>query len=508
MGENLTFAAWLNRKKEKTEAKSKKLLTRIGLLMEGVGKATFVITCKLNCDSVTSPTTNWRSMRIDMVPVGDSKTGQLSRPLLVVLATDAVLAFRLFLTIHTEAVNIFYTDQWDFNEPVLFHPQPLWQAFRHQHGPHREGLGAFIGLAVGRLSHWNTRAEAFTIGIIVVVASLCALWLKKRLLGALTYWDAIIPMLFFTRVQWETFLGSTNPALGALPLLLIVVYALAWTCQRDLLRYSLILISNFLSIYTGYGLFLGFVTPPLLAIDAYQKARTEGHKAWYPVAACLLSVASLLSFFSGYVQNPNCFAFIHSHPASYVKFVMMMFSGFLAARGFYFSVVSGVIVFAILLVIVVNRLKRICLLSGNHRNLSDIVIALIAFSLVFSSTTAAGRICIEGGSGQTSRYMIYMVPAFLAIYFYALTLSEKLRTRCLAILLVLSLLASFPTGVAHKGTMQKARLEWRDCYLKLEDVDRCDEITNFSVYPRPEAVTHLQEKLQFLKQHRLNLYAR
>jgi hypothetical protein len=30
-----TEAAWLNRKKEKIEAKSKKLLTRIGLLMEG-----------------------------------------------------------------------------------------------------------------------------------------------------------------------------------------------------------------------------------------------------------------------------------------------------------------------------------------------------------------------------------------------------------------------------------------------------------------------------------------
>src|SRR5438309_10311187 len=151
------------------------------------------------------------------------------RPLTVVLATDAVLAFRLFLTIRSEAVNIFYWDQWDFNDPILFHPQPLWQAFRHQHGPHRQGLGAFVGLIVGRLSHWNTRTDAFAIGVTVVIASLCALWLKNRLFGPLVYSDVIIPMLFFTRVQWETYLGTTNPAHGSLPMLLIMLYCVAWT---------------------------------------------------------------------------------------------------------------------------------------------------------------------------------------------------------------------------------------------------------------------------------------
>lgn len=62
--------------------------------------------------------------------------------------------------------------------------------------------------------------------------------------------------------------------------------------------------------------------------------------------------------------------------------------------------------------------------------------------------------------------------------------------------------------MAHKGTMEKARLEWKNCYLRLEDVGRCDEITNFTIYPPPETATHLQEKLPYLKQHQLNLYAK
>ena len=59
---------------------------------------------------------------MDVLSVGNNNTGRLSRPLLVVLAADAVLAFRLFLTVHTEVVNIFYWDQWDFNDPILFNP--------------------------------------------------------------------------------------------------------------------------------------------------------------------------------------------------------------------------------------------------------------------------------------------------------------------------------------------------------------------------------------------------
>lgn len=437
-----------------------------------------------------------------------SKGSWVFEPLILVLAADAVLAFRLFLTIHTEAVNIFYWDQWDFNDPILFHPQPFWQAFRHQHGPHRQGLGAFVGLLVGRLSHWSTRADAFSIGIIVVIASLCALWLKKRLSGPLTYSDVIIPMLFFTRVQWETFLGTTNPAHGSLPVLLIALYGLAWTCPRDILKYPLIVIFNFLAIYTGFGLFLGFVTPALLALDAYQTGRSKGGMPWQPIAACLVSVPSIASFFADYARNPDCLGFIYSHPASYLAFVTMMFSGFLAARGLYFSVASGGIVVAILIGVAVAQIRRFFLASANNRNIGAIVLALISFSLLFSSGTAAGRICIESGSGQTSRYMIYLVPAFLGIYFYLLTLDGKLRTWSIAALLVLSLLASFPTGVAHKRTMQKARLDWKNCYLRLEDIDRCDKITNFTLYPPPQAATHLQEKLLYLKQHQLNLYAK
>jgi hypothetical protein len=455
------------------------------------------------------PNVSMVTVRMSTVSTESGKNSWLLRPLPIVLATCAVLAFRLFLTIRTEAVNIFYWDQWDFNDPILFHPQPLWQAFLHQHGPHRQGLGAFAGLVVGRLSQWNTRTDAFAIGITVVIASLCALWLKKRLFGFLGYSDVIIPMLFFTRVQWETYLGTTNPAHGSLPLLLIVLYCLAWTCRPAVLKYALVLFLNFLAIYTGFGLFLGFVTPVLLAVESYNEVRNKHSASSYALAACLLSIVSIASFFVGYVREPDCFSFIYSHPASYLLFVSMMFSGFLAARGYYFSAVTGSVVLAIFLAAVIIHLARMLGSSNKERNISAsiIIVALLGFSLLFGTGTATGRVCVESSTGQTSRYMIYLVPAFLGIYLHTLLLQGKLRQVSITILLVLSFLASFPTGVAHKGQMEKARLVWKNCYLSLEDVEQCDEITSSKIYPAPEA-TQLKQKLLYLKQHRLNLYAK
>ena len=52
-----------------------------------------------------------------------------------------VYVVRFFHLISRYAVNIFFADQWDFNNATLFEKHSLWQMFRWQHGPHRHGVG-------------------------------------------------------------------------------------------------------------------------------------------------------------------------------------------------------------------------------------------------------------------------------------------------------------------------------------------------------------------------------
>ena len=57
---------------------------------------------------------------------------------LLLAAAFAGLATRMFFLISQYAVNIFYSDQWEFNDATLFQKHSLWQMFSWQHGPHRQ----------------------------------------------------------------------------------------------------------------------------------------------------------------------------------------------------------------------------------------------------------------------------------------------------------------------------------------------------------------------------------
>src|SRR5262249_20950276 len=129
---------------------------------------------------------------------------------LVVLAMFFALTGRLFQLISRYAVNIFFMDQWDFNEATLFQKHSLWEMFRWQHGPHRQGLGAIVEYLVEPFFGWSTRTESFLICGIVLLATVCALWLKWRLFGKLSIFDVCIPLILLSSLQYETLVITAN----------------------------------------------------------------------------------------------------------------------------------------------------------------------------------------------------------------------------------------------------------------------------------------------------------
>ena len=69
-------------------------------------------------------------------------------PVAVVAMAFALFVWRFFRLISQYAVNIFFSDQWDFNDATLFQKHSIWQMFTWQHGPHRQGLGALFARMV------------------------------------------------------------------------------------------------------------------------------------------------------------------------------------------------------------------------------------------------------------------------------------------------------------------------------------------------------------------------
>jgi hypothetical protein len=440
--------------------------------------------------------------------------GELISFLIVVVAFVA-FATRLFLLISRYAVNIFFSDQWEFNDATLFQRHSIWQMFAWQHGPHRQGLGALFSRLVDPLSQWNSRTESFIVGGVVVVAAICALWLRRRLYGPFSVFDVVIPAVFFIPAQWETLFMTANFAHGPFPLLLVVLYCLAWTCDRKVLQYSLVVLINFLAIYTGFGLFLGVLTPILLVLDYWAAIPDRRLPRTYFVGALIVSLISLGSFFLGYKFNADldCFSPKPQSPSSYLFYMALMFAHIFAVKGTRtLARIVGITILSVLLVSLASAIWP--LLRRQNPSLTDqgqkrglITMALIAYSLLFSMNTAYGRLCGGLATALAPRYVIYLELGVLGLYFHLLSIRQvSMRRLLLSAFLVTVLAASVQVDRRRMEYFRAVRQRWKECYLQTEDIKRCDQVAGFPIFTHPPERTHLQEKLQYLKKTHQNLY--
>jgi len=400
-------------------------------------------------------------------------------PHILVLLVYAAFGTRLFFIISRYAVNVFYWDQWDFNEGTLFQQHTLWEIFRWQHGPHRQGLGGILEKLLEPSIRWNTRYESFGIGVIIVVAAILALYLKKRLFMNIGYEDVIVPLFFLTPVQFEGLLSTPNPAHGPLPLLLMILYCLSWTVHRQVWRYSWMLITNFLLIYTGFGLFIGFLTPLLIAAEWYRNdtdLRRRNHVG--SAFALLVSVLSVASFFVGYklTAAASCFSLRPENPIRYLEFIALMFANFLGIKKSFLvaELVGGGILLAVLVWLVLATIGLLS--SGNaERGQKVIKVALLAYCSLFCLHAAFGRLCIGLDAAQGSRYMTYLIIGFLGLYLCARSVHRSAPRRTfLSAVLALALLGALRL---HKAEMQSHASEkraWVSCYFSRHDIQQCD----------------------------------
>jgi len=139
-----------------------------------------------------------------------------------------------------------------------------------------------------------------------------------------------------------------------------------------------------------------------------------------------------------------------------------------------------------------------------------VVAVLLIFSLLFCANTALGRLCLGLLTAQSSRYVPYLIPAFLGIYFSCLAARNRGLKRAGTIaFLAIAISAALPVRIGDRSMMAQyhnVKNNWRECYLQHHDIQQCDTLTGTKIYPWPES-GHLKEKLDFLEEKKLNLYA-
>jgi hypothetical protein len=436
-------------------------------------------------------------------------------PTLVVAFAFVYFAKRMFRLISRFAVNIFFSDEWKFNEASLFQKHSLWQTFTWQHGWHREGVGGLFAALIEPLFRWNGRVEAFIVGAIIVLTAIGALWLKRKLYGELSIFDALIPALFFTPAQYETLLVTPNFAQGAFPLLLIVLSCLAWTC-RNSFRYPLILFINFLATYTGFGLFLGMLTPILLVVDYRATAPEARPSRGRFSVAILLALVTVGSFFLGYsfklLHAFLCGSQPQSPVRSYAAYITVMFADPFGIRGVGLrTMAAGTLLVVAALYVLFGSLWKLLFrgtryLDVRSRERASVAAILIALSLLLCANAAHGRTCFGLWTAQASRYVICVLPGILGLYFGLLEIRHAVTRRMFVTVLSIAVIVSSLRISPALPYFPNIKQRWKACYLQLEDAKKCDEVVGFPYTHTPEGV-HIEEKLQYLKQTHQNLYS-
>lgn len=434
--------------------------------------------------------------------------------IILLMAVFAGFAYRLILIIDKYSVNILFWDQWDFYTG-LFKGSSYWELFRWIHAPHRMGIGYFYIKILTYLSDWDSKWDSYGIVFILAIACVAAIYLKFRLFGKISYTDTVIPLIFLNLGQYEIFLITPNPSLNAIPLLLVILYAIALTINQRLFRNVTILVLNFIAIYTGFAIFLGLLTPVYFFIYLFKDGLRSKYYSIYYILFIILSLLSFYSFFVNYsfASAVDCFKFPHERPMEYFYFITHMLNNYLGNSdpdSFKFLLTIFFLSYMIFRIVYTNIEVLIRSYSENVKfKKSFSILLLLSFSALFALNSAIGRVCLGYEvASRSSRYIPFLTPFFLSIYF-AILLTKQYILKYMILLIYIYLILSNEIFSLKRnlGGIENQFIRknnWKECYLKYENITYCDSMHE-PVYPVPGA-TDLQGKLNFLKEKKLNLF--
>ena len=438
-------------------------------------------------------------------------------PVTLIALVTLVAAGRLLWGVNRYAVNILFWDQWDFWSP-MFNNQGYLDLFWYTHA-HRQGLGFVLTGALAHLTGWNTRTECFMIAGVLIAALLAALALRRAIFGRWEWTDIIWPVLFFSPLMLDALVQVPNLSHGIMPLLLLMLFCLCWGIKRRWLAYGLMLIVNFNCTFTGFGLFLGLVTPTMFLVEIVAYARGRNYRAMYLAMGALLgSIVSMLIFLHGYVPSAAIpgFQFPDPHWKLYPEFVALQLAYLDGVHGVgRLANIAGWSSVAIALGALVIHGRRLLrprppgLEPPAGLFLSQVIVTLMGFGLIFTCFCAVGRMIMGVAGGQTARYLPLLMGMLLAVYFHVASLPRGMVRGALMLWMVVTLIGLHgwqrPEDRQNLEIYATGKQLWKQAYLATGSIEEAERASNFQVYPRPVEHT-LQWRLDELRRRHLNLF--
>ena len=440
--------------------------------------------------------------------------------LVVLLVANWVAAVARF------QVNVPFWDHWDYSVP-LFHDGDAWSLFERQHGPHRQGIASVVQSWVMKLSGWDARIDSLWVVALLTMVSLLVLRLRWLDRGCLGWSDAWLPLAVLGMVAYENVLLVPNSSHSVMPLLLLVIAALAWLRAADARRGPLAGGLAFLALFTGFGIFTAAMLGALLLAE-FVRAAIERRRisAVAMGAGVLLVLAGSVLFGAGYEFNPASegYAFPHEPWWDYLRFVMLMLGARFGVSGASVlayglgALVLGVVFAASVLAV------RTWWRGGEDSRRAGVGLLLLGTGLGFAIFTAVGRVHLGVDSGMASRYSVLVLACWLGAATVVGARGKRWGRAGLAVLgwsmalgpwLVLAQrpVAEWPgtvglraSEVASLEALANRRAQWVEVLHDTGDWREAERRVPRAVHPVPEA-SDFDHKIPWLRERKLAMFA-
>jgi len=434
---------------------------------------------------------------------------------MIVILVTIVLSIRLLDFVDDYAVNVLFSDQWDFCTP-LFEELGWWEIFSRQHGPHRQGIGFVLTAALYHATDWNTVAESYYIAALLILSTICLLFLRRQFPGPLDLYDLVIPILCLSLIQFETIVLTPNSSHSIFPLLLLSLLGILWVGSRGAIRHAGSAVLAVLLLFTGFGF---FAVPLVIVLFVGAFAAAEGgtrcrDRAWIYAAIAFIALACIV-FMSGYQTDGGSEvpAMQSAHPWEYSRFVALMFSYLFQIGAFvdhplalYLFGYSCLLCVVAVFVCSFVRTFR----SSSCKALNGLIFLFAGFTILYVFAAAVGRIYLGVWGCMVSRYMTLVLPAVLACYFQIrIVRNDRIRHVTLSVILVFVLCCqpALHTYCHQEAAVWKrGKQAWIRTYMATESIEEARNSSNFWIYPLHTPAVNIEGRLQYLRERKLNLF--
>jgi len=426
------------------------------------------------------------------------------------------------LLIFRDGVDVPFFDQWD-GTALLFEKMAAgtlgFADFFAKHNEHRILFPRLIAFGLGRLTHWNIRAELFVIWLLALVCLFNIWQIRRRNARKDSSFWLLFPasVLLFSPLGFQNFLWGFQ--IGFL-LPIACVTACIWiaTYVRHPFNFVFaILLCTVCTFSIASGLMSWLVTTPLLLL---AQARSNSHSArkWWGIWVCAF-LFEVCAYFYGYeeaVRHPPVWAPIR-YPISASEYVLVFLGSPFTFGTNLAPLPLGIRMGGVLVLLLLVCAYYIWRKRSDRDLLGEALPWLMLAVVALSSAvlTMIGRLGFGATQARVSRYitlavllpiaLLGVIPIVRSHWARSFSARGQLMTRVACfVLLIPFLVTAVPSFLSHLPAwpaIRQARLYGKALVSFINVVPEREELLKY-VFPyrgRVETAANVLNRLRYLR---------